>query len=113
MPLARFTLYAAGVEIYVAPTWARTDRWIATMRHIAFEGRCWVLGNGNILSVDDIPAGLPGRDQIVGGVDHWINDGYSVIVDPEGQIVAGPLVGECGILYAECDPAVVAPNGID
>ncbi len=108
MPLARFTLYSEGVEIYVAPTWAKSDRWIASMRHIAFEGRCWVLGNGNILGADDIPVDIPGREFIAGGVERWINDGYSVIVNPEGDTVAGPLVGEEGILYADCDPAVVA-----
>ena len=44
MPLARFHLYAQGVEIWVAPTLARGDGWIATMRHIAREGRVWVIG---------------------------------------------------------------------
>jgi len=46
MPLARFALYADGVEIYVAGTWDEGETWIATMRHIAAEGRCWVVGAG-------------------------------------------------------------------
>lgn len=109
MPLARFTLYAQGIELYVAPTWARTDRWVASMRHIAFEGRCWVLGCGNILTTDDIPPGIPGRDQIVSPYSGTVvNDGDSVIVNPEGELVAGPLRAETGILYADCDPAAVA-----
>ncbi len=44
MPLARYALYADGVEIYVAPTWDEGETWIATMRHISAEGRCWVVG---------------------------------------------------------------------
>lgn len=108
MPLARFSLYAQGVEMYIAPTWANSDRWVATMRHIAFEGRCWVIGNGNIMTVDDIPADTPGRDEIVANHEHWLNEGYSVIVNPEGEVVAGPMRREAGILYAACDPAAVA-----
>ncbi len=108
MPLARFSLYAQGVEIYVAPTWDQGDRWITSMRHIASEGRCWVLGSGSAMTNDDIPDGIPGHDKIVAGDDRWINSGGSVIVNPEGEIVAGPLYRETGILYAECDPAGVA-----
>lgn len=44
MPLARFHLYAHGVEVWIAPTLAQGDGWIATMRHIAIEGRVWVIG---------------------------------------------------------------------
>ena len=44
MPLARYYLYAQGVDIWVAPTLAPGDAWIATLRHIAREGRCYVLG---------------------------------------------------------------------
>ncbi len=108
MPLARFALYAQGVEIHVAPTWDQGDRWVSSMRHIASEGRCWVLGSGSAMTNDDIPDGTPGRDRIIAGDDGWINNGDSVIVNPEGEIVAGPLRQEAGILYAECDPAVVA-----
>ena len=107
MPLARYTLFAQGVEIYVAPTWAFGDRWAASMRHIAFEGRCWVLGTGNVLHVDDVPADFPGRDELK-ATDGWLNPGDSVVVSPfDGAIVAGPLRRERGILYADCDPSVV------
>lgn len=106
MPLARFTLFAEGVELYIAPTWAQTERWVASMRHIAFEGRCWVIGVSNILRADDIPLDTPGRDEML--TDSWINAGYSVIINPEGDVVAGPLVREVGILYADCDLEAVA-----
>ena len=107
MPLARYTLFAQGVEVYVAPTWAFGDRWVASMRHIAFEGRCWVLGCGSAVHIDDVPADLPGRSELK-TKDGWLNTGDSVIVSPiDGTVVAGPLRADRGILYADCDPAVV------
>lgn len=105
MPLARFALYAAGVQLYVAPTWDEGGSWIASMRHIAFEGACWVLGCGNVLRTADIPADLPLRALLYPDPDEWINPGDSVIVAPGGEIVAGPLHEAEGILYADCDPA--------
>lgn len=107
MPLVRYALYAQGVEIYLAPTWDSSERWVASMRHIAFEGRCWVLGCGSVLHMDDLPADLPGRGTLVPGEGGWFSTGGSVIVNPDGTVVAGPLRAERGILYAECDPAMV------
>ena len=60
MPLARFSLYAQGLQIWVAPTWDEGEGWLATMRHIALEGRCWVLGAGCSVQAKDTPRGLPG-----------------------------------------------------
>jgi len=109
MPLARYALYAQGVEIYVAPTYDSGDGWLATMRHIALEGRCWVIGSGTALRVGDIPPDFPARAALFGEAEDWINDGDSVVVDPRGKVVAGPLRREAGILYAEVDVAQVAP----
>jgi nitrilase len=105
MPLARFALFAAGVQIYVAPTWDVGDLWVASMRHIATEGRCWVLGCGSLLRASDIPGDFPGRATLFPDEAETINPGGSVIVSPAGDIVAGPLDGVEGTLYAECDPA--------
>jgi nitrilase len=105
MPLARFTLFAQGCEIYIAPTWDYGDGWIATMRHIAAEGRCWVLGIGSSLRGKDIPADFPQRAKVFPNLEEWFNAGDSVIVAPGGAIVAGPLHEMHGILYADCDPA--------
>jgi nitrilase len=108
MPLARFAIYAQGPEIYVAPTWDEGEGWIATMRHIAREGRCWVLGSGTAIRARDVPADFPGREELFPDEDEWINPGDSVIVSPTGALVAGPLHAEHGILYAECDPGAAA-----
>jgi nitrilase len=108
MPLARYALYAEGIEIYVAPTWDDGDTWIATMRHIAAEGRCWVLGSGCALRASDVPASFPGRHQVFPDNDEWINPGDSVVVAPGGDIVAGPLHEEFGLLLADIEPAHAA-----
>jgi nitrilase len=105
MPLARFALYAQGVEVYVAATWDEGEGWGATMRHIAQEGRCWVLGAGCSIQARDIPADFPERERLYGDPDEWLNHGDSVIVAPNGEIVAGPLHGEHGVLVADVDPA--------
>jgi nitrilase len=105
MPLARFSIYAQGCEIYVAPTWDAGSTWVSTMRHIAAEGRCWVLGNGTAMRGKDIPADFPQRSKLFPDLDDWFNPGDSVIIAPDGKIVAGPLREEHGILYADCDPA--------
>jgi nitrilase len=108
MPLPRFSLFAQGVEIYVAPTWDEGDTWIPTLRHIAAEGRCWVLGNGCAMRGKDIPKDFPQRAKLFPDLESWYNPGDSVIVDPRGRIVAGPLHESHGILYAECDPGASA-----
>jgi nitrilase len=108
MPLARYTLYADVVEIYVASTWDEGDAWIATMRHIAAEGRCWVIGSGCSLRAADVPANFPGRHQLFPDPDEWLNPGDSVVVAPGGKIVAGPLHQEHGLLLADIEPARVA-----
>lgn len=110
MPLARYALYAQGVEIYIAPTYDNGDAWIASMRHIALEGRCWVLGSGTALQASDIAPDFPSRAELFPDPEEWINDGDSVVVDPMGKVIAGPLRREAGVLYAEIDMARVAPS---
>jgi nitrilase len=75
------------------------------MRHIAREGRCWVLGCGCSIQARDVPDGFPARERLYPDPDEWLNPGDSVIVAPLGEVVAGPLHAEHGILYADCDPA--------
>jgi nitrilase len=105
MPLARFAIFAQGCEIYIAPTWDEGGTWLATMRHIAAEGRCWVLGNGSSMRGKDFPRDFPERAKLFPDLEKWFNPGDSVIVSPSGDVVAGPLHEKHGILYADCDPA--------
>jgi len=108
MPLARFTLFAQGCEIYIAPTWDFGDSWVSTMRHIALEGRCWVIGIGSAMRGKDMPADFPQRSRMFPNLEEWFNSGDSVVVAPNGEVVAGPLHEAHGILYADCDPARAA-----
>ncbi len=103
MPLARYALYAQGVEIYIAPTYDSGDKWLGTMQHIAREGRCWVVSSGVVLTNSDIPADLPNRETLYPATEEWINPGDSTVIAPGGEIVAGPLRKEKGILFAEVD----------
>ena len=104
MPLARYALSAAGQQIHVAPTWDRGEPWTSTMRHIGKESRCFVLGVCQAFHKNDIPDRYEFKDAFLGGVDGWINPGLSLIVDPDGKVVAGPLEESEGILYADVDP---------
>jgi nitrilase len=105
MPLARYAMYAQHIDIWCAPTWDNSEVWVSTLRHIAKEGRVYVLGVAPLLRGSDVPADLPGRDDMYGGDEDWLSRGFSTIVAPDGKILAGPLVEEEGILYAELDAA--------
>jgi nitrilase len=103
MPLARAALYAQGVDIYLAPTWDNSDVWVPTLRHIAKEGRTYVVGVTCCLRATDLPADLPGRADLYGAEDDWLSRGNSAIIGPGGEVLAGPLSGEEGIVCAEID----------
>ena len=103
MPLARAALYARGIDIYLAPTWDNSDVWVPTLRHIAREGRCYVIGVTACIRATDLPDNLPGRAELYGGAEDWLSRGNSSIISPDGEILAGPLTGESGIVYAEID----------
>ena len=103
MPLARAALWAQGVGIYVAPTWDNSDSWLSTLRHIAREGRCFVVGTNSCLRGSDVPRTLPGADALYGGETDWLSRGNTAVVGPDGTVLAGPLVGETGILTVTLD----------
>ena len=100
MPLARFALYEAGVELYLAPTADDTDAWHDSIRHIARESRAFVISPSVYQRASSYPEGVP----ISEGPD-VLGRGGSAILGPDGSYLAGPLWDEEGILYAELDPA--------
>jgi len=104
MPLARYALYAQGLDLLLAPTWDFGELWIASLRHIAREGGCWVLGTATALRARDLPADLPERDRLFPDPEAWLNDGDAVVVRPTGRLHAPPLSRRAGILYADIDP---------
>ena len=103
MPLARFALYAQGMDILVAPTWDYGDIWLASMRHIAKEGGCWVLSSATALQGSDVPNSFPGRAQLFTDAE-WINSGDAIVVRPGGSVKAGPQHKQKSILYAMINP---------
>lgn len=99
MPLARMAMYAKGVDIYLAPTADARDSWQATIRHIACEGRCYVLSCNQY-----VPAGAVPTDwEEVEDAGSVACAGGSAIVGPLGDYLAGPLYDQEGILLAELD----------
>jgi nitrilase len=112
MPLARMAMYSKGVEIYLAPTADARDTWQATMRHVACEGRCFVLGCNQFVTKEMYPQDLEGLEDLAGQPDVLCRGG-STIISPLGEELAGPLYGQEGILYAELDLAEVARGKLD
>lgn len=103
-------MYSQGVEIYIAPTYDSGDGWIGSLQHIAREGCCWVVGSGSILRAEDIPDDFPEKTKLYPDSDEWLNPGDSVVIAPGGEIVAGPMRKEEGILYCDIDCARVAES---
>lgn len=112
MPLARMAMYGKGVEIYLAPTADARDTWQATLRHIACEGRCFVLGCNQFVTKEMYPPDLAGVEELVSQPEIMCRGG-SVIVSPMGDVLAGPLYDQEGILYADLDLAEVARGKFD
>ena len=108
MPLARFALYAQGIDIHIAPTYDSGEAWTGTLQHIAREGGCWVIGAGMALRNHDLPDDFPARKRLYPEDEDWINPGDSVVIAPGGKMVEGPLHRQQAILYAELDTASAA-----
>lgn len=108
MPLARYALYARGIKLYVAATWDRGEPWLSTVRHIAKEGCAAVLSCCMVLRKDDLPDELGLKERFYSSAGEWINAGDSLIAGSEGEILAGPLHEQEGILYARVEPAYLS-----
>jgi nitrilase len=107
MPLARYAMYAWGTQIYVAATWATGETWLSTLRHIGKEGSVYVIGCCIPMRKSDIPDRYAFKEKYYGHIEDWFNPGGSAIVNPKGQIIAGPVNEREEILYAEIDPKQV------
>jgi nitrilase len=112
MPLARTALYGQGVELYLAPTADARDTWLATLRHIACEGRCFVLGCNQFVTKDMYPADLVGIKELADQPEVMCRGG-SAIVSPLGEVLAGPLYDQQGCLFAELDLAEIVRGKLD
>jgi nitrilase len=111
LPLMRGAMYAKGIEIYCAPTADSRDSWQATVRHIAIEGRCFVLSCNQFNRQRDFPADYRGRFD--GSPDAIVTRGGSCIVDPFGNFLAGPNTDGEAILIAEIDRSQIVRGKFD
>jgi len=112
MPLARVAMYEKGITIYLAPTADSRDQWQHTMKHIALEGRCFVIGCNQYVEKSMYPTDLQCYDELTNQPQQMCRGG-SCVVDPFGEYTAGPLFGEEGILYATLDLDKVISSRMD
>ncbi|CAM5465614.1 Aliphatic nitrilase OS=Afipia felis OX=1035 GN=nitA_1 PE=3 SV=1 [Afipia felis] len=111
MPLLRMTMYGKGIAIYCAPTADDRDSWTASMRHIAMEGRCFVLSACQYLTRQDFPSGMV--NTITDRSDEILMRGGSLIVDPFGEVLAGPTFDCETILTAQLETADITRGKFD
>lgn len=111
MPLLRTAMYARGVELYCAITVDDRETWLSTVRHVALEGRCFVLSACQFLQRSDLPPEYP-TQRLTDPPDVLIRGG-SCIVGPLGQVLAGPQYGEECILTADLDRGDLARARFD
>ena len=100
MPLARWALYRQGPQIWIAPTADDSDGWLATVRHIAIESGAFVVSVPQYIPrsafPEDFPLELPDQD----GVRPWRRGDHRA---DRGQVIAGPLYDQEGMIFADCD----------
>ena len=101
MPMLRMAMYAKDVALYCAPTADDRDTWLASMQHIALEGRCFVLTACQFIRKKDLPDSV--RVSLGDSPEAVLMRGGSAIVNPLGQVLAGPHFGSETILTADLD----------
>ena len=102
MPLARMAMYSKGVALYLAPTADSRESWQSTLRHIACEGRCFVLGCNQFVTKAMYPPHLPGIEDLARQPE-IVCRGGSAIISPLGEVLAGPLYDREDTLFADLD----------
>lgn len=112
MPLARAAMYGKGVTIYIAPTADSREEWQCTLRHIALEGRCFVIGCNQYVEKSMYPTNLHYYHELESQPEVMCTGG-SCVVNPFGKYVVGPVFGCEDIIYAELDPVQVIQSRLD
>jgi nitrilase len=111
MPMLRTAMYAQHIEVYCAPTADGRPTWAPSMQHIAMEGRCFVLSTNQFCRRRDYPDNYV--SELPSDPDAIVSRGGSCIVDPLGNILAGPLWDREGILTTEIDLGAVTRGQYD
>ena len=111
MPLLRMAMYAKGIQIYCAPTADGRETWLATMRHVALEGRCFVLSCNQFTRRGDFPDDIP--NTLAQAPEDVVSSGGSCIISPLGEVLAGPARDGEEILFADIDLDEIARGKFD
>jgi nitrilase len=112
MPLARAAMYAQGVQLYITPTADARESWQSTIRHIAMEGRCFVLSCNQYVTKDMYPEDLACYDDLKSAPEVMCNGG-SAIVGPLGEYISEPVWGKEDIIIADLDMKQIAYSQFD
>lgn len=112
MPAARLAMYAQGIELYLAPTADQRPTWQSTMQHIACEGRCFVIGCNQYVTKSMYPTDLETYEELADQPEVMCRGG-SVIISPLGEVLAGPLWDQEGILVAQLDSRDIVKGKLD
>jgi nitrilase len=112
MPALRMAMYQQRVAIYCAPTADDRDTWQSTMQHIALEGRCFVLSACQHLRRSQFPAEKM-NNRLPEAPETVLMRGGSMIIDPLGKMLAGPVYNEDALLTAELDMSIIPMAQMD
>ena len=107
MPLARVALYQKGITIYIAPNTNDNPEWQATVRHIAIEGKCFLLNADMLVRKSSYPEDLRTKED-VSPLPDMVCRGGSCVVDPYGHYVTEPVWDEEAVICADLDMQLAA-----
>ena len=111
MPALRMAMYQQRIALYCAPTADDRDSWASTMQHIALEGRCFVLSACQHLRRSQFPADM--NNVLAEAPETVLMRGGSMIIDPLGKVLAGPVFNEDALLTAQLDMSVIPMAQMD
>jgi len=111
MPLLRMAMYAKDIAVYCAPTADDRPTWLPSMQHIAREGRCFVLSSCQVLKRGAFPADYD--CSITDDPEALLMRGGGVIIDPLGNVIAGPVFDEEALITADLDATQIARAKLD
>lgn len=111
MPALRATMYEQGVEIYCTPTADDRDTWLATIQHVAMEGRCYVLSACQFIKREEYGEGY--NSVLEDNAEGIVMRGGSAIIGPLGNVIVGPVFNEKTIIYADLDRATLIKSKMD
>ncbi len=111
MPLARAAMHAKGETIHTAQFPTVHERHQIASRHYAFEGQCFVLTSGCVMSKSDVLEGFKSLEtddkEVFDLLDSMEKDllqrGGSAIIAPDASYVVEPVFEDSDTIYGELE----------